>query len=184
ALQMRIAKIEPRVVRTAFLELGFHMPPDGRGERAAHVFAQTHHLADFADRRAWAIVDHRRRDPRAVAAIFLVDVLDHLLAPFVLEIDVDVGRLTPLLGDEALEQEVAGGRVDRSDPEAIADRAVRGRAAALAEDRRIERARISDDVVDGQEIAREIELLDQRQLIFELLDDLVGNAVGPALLRT
>ena len=45
--------------------------------------------------------------PGAVAAVFLVDVLDHLLAPLVLEIDVDVGRLVALLGDEALEQQVA-----------------------------------------------------------------------------
>jgi hypothetical protein len=30
-------------------------------------------------------------------------VLDHLLAPLVLEIDVDVGRLVAGLGDEALE---------------------------------------------------------------------------------
>ena len=42
----------------------------------------------------------------AVAAVFLVDVLDHLLAPLVLEIDVDVGRLVALGADEALEQQV------------------------------------------------------------------------------
>ena len=42
-----------------------------------------------------------------------------------LEIDVDVGRLLALLGDEALEQQVAGRRVDRGDPERVADRAVR-----------------------------------------------------------
>jgi hypothetical protein len=34
-------------------------------------------------------------------------MLDHLLAPLMLEIDVDVGRLAPLLGNEALEQQVA-----------------------------------------------------------------------------
>ncbi len=38
-------------------------------------------------------MDHGRGDPGAVAAVFLVDVLDHLLAPLMLEIDVDVGRL-------------------------------------------------------------------------------------------
>ena len=34
-----------------------------------------------------------------------VDVLDHFLAPFVLEVDVDVRRLVALAGDEALEQQ-------------------------------------------------------------------------------
>ena len=128
-------------------------------------------------------MDHGRRDPGAVAAVFLVDVLDHLLAPLVLEIDVDVGRLLALLGNEALEQQVAGRRVDRGDPEAVADRAVRRRAAALAQDRRVETAREGDDVVDGQEVAREIEPLDQRQLVIQLLQHLVRNAVRPALLR-
>jgi hypothetical protein len=95
--------------------------------------------------------------PARVAAVFLVDVLDHFFAPLMLEIDVDVGRLAPLLGDEALEQKVAGRRVDRGDPEAIADGAVGRRAAALAQDRRVEAAREGDDVVDGEEIAREVE---------------------------
>src|SRR5258707_874294 len=83
------------------------------------------------------------------------------IAPFMLEIDVEVGRLLALLGDEALEQQVAGRGIDRGDPEAIADRAVRRAAPALAQDRRVEAPREGDDVVDGQEIAREVELFDQ-----------------------
>ena len=127
ALQMRVGKVEPGVLRALLLELGVHAAPDGRGERGGDVFAKPHHLADLADRRARAVMDHGRGDAGAVAAVFLVDVLDHLLAPLMLEIDVDVGRLLALLGDEALEQQVAGRRVDRGDAEAIADRAVRRR---------------------------------------------------------
>ena len=63
-----------------------------------------------------------------------IDVLDHLLAPLVLEIDVDVGRLVALRRDEALEQEVDAVGVDRGDAEAVADRGIGRRAAALAED--------------------------------------------------
>ena len=59
----------------------------------------------------------------------LVDVLDHLLAPLVLEIDVDVGRLAPLGRDEALEQEVDAIGIDLGDAEAIADDRVGRRAA-------------------------------------------------------
>src|SRR5438445_458962 len=43
------------------------------------------------------------RDRSAVAAVLAVDVLDDLLAPVVLEVDVDIGRLVALLRDEALE---------------------------------------------------------------------------------
>ena len=112
---------------------------------------------------------------------FCVDVLDHLLAPLMLEIDVDVGRLLALLGNEPLEQQVAGRRVDRGDAERIADGAVRRAPAPLAEDRRAKAAGEGDDVVDGQEIAREVELLDQLQLVVELGQHLVRDAVAPAL---
>ena len=46
------------------------------------------------------------------AAVLAVDVLDHLLAALVLEVDVDVGRLVALGADEALEQQAwrASGR--------------------------------------------------------------------------
>src|SRR6185369_4696523 len=125
-------------LRALFLQFRVHAAPDSRGERTADIFGKAHHLADFADRRARAVVDYRRGDPGAGAAVFLINVLDHLLAPLMLEIDVDVGRLAALLTNEALEQQVAGRRVDRGDAEAITDGAVRRRAAPLAQDRRVE----------------------------------------------
>ena len=134
-------KVEPGIIGAlGSSSSSLHAAPDGRGERRRDVFAQAHHLADFADRAARAVMDHGRGDAGAVAAVFLVDVLDHFLAPLMLEIDVDVGRLLALLGDEALEQQVAGRRVDRGDAEAITDRAVGRAAAPLAQDRRIEAA--------------------------------------------
>ena len=69
-----------------------------------------------------------------MAAIAVVDVLDDDLAPLVLEIDVDVRRLATVGGDEALEQEIDAGGIDLGDAEAVADRGIRRRAAALAQD--------------------------------------------------
>ena len=80
--------------------------PQRAGKRSDRVLRQAEHLADFADGAAAAIADHRRGQAGALAAIFFVDVLDHLLAPLMLEIDVDVGRLAALGGDEALEQQI------------------------------------------------------------------------------
>ena len=71
-------------------------------------------------------MDYGCGDPGTVAAVLFVDVLDHFLAPLMLEIDVDVGRLASLLGNEALEQQVVQRRIDRSDAQAVADGAVRG----------------------------------------------------------
>jgi hypothetical protein len=55
-----------------------------------------------------------------VAAVLSVDVLDHLFAPLMLEVDVDVGRLASLLRDEALEQQSMPLGFDLGDAEAVA----------------------------------------------------------------
>ena len=144
---------------------------------------QPHRLADLAHGRARAIADDGGGEPGAVAAVARVDVLDHLLAPLVLEIDVDVGRLLALGRDEALEQQVDLGRVHRGDAEAVADGGVGRRAAPLAQD--VLRAREVDDVVHGEEIGRVVELADQLQLALDerlhLLRDAVGKAPARAL---
>ena len=107
--------------------------PDGLGQRRRHVRRQPQRLADLADRAARAIVDDGRADRGAIAPVALVNILDHLLAPLVLEIDVDVGRLAAVLRNEAGEQKLGLVRIDRGDAEAKADGAVGRRAAALAE---------------------------------------------------
>ena len=95
---------------------------------------QPERLADLADRRAAAIADHGGGDAGALAAVFAVDILNDLLAPLVLEIDVDVGRLAPLRRDEALEQQIGAVGIDLGDAETEADGGIGRRAAALAED--------------------------------------------------
>ena len=67
-------------------------------------------------------------------AVALVDPLDHLLAPVGVEVDVDVGLLVAVLGDEPLERQPVEDRVDRGDAERVADRRAGRRSPALAED--------------------------------------------------
>ena len=106
--------------------------------------------ADVAQRRARPVADDHRGERGAVPAVLAVDVLDHLLAPLVLEVDVDVGRLLPLDADEAAEQQAGAARVDLGDVQAVADERVGGAAAALAQDVLV--ARPVDDVGDGEEV--------------------------------
>ena len=107
-------------------------------------------------------MDDGGADGGAVAAIALIDVLDHLLAPLVLEVDVDVGRLAAVGGQEAGEQQVALHRVDRRHSQAVADHAVGRRAAPLAEDAL--GAGEGDDVVHGDEERCELFGFDEREL--------------------
>ena len=105
--------------------------------------------------------------PGAELSVFLVDVLDHPLAPIAArQIEIDVGPLAALFRQEPLEQQIHPDRIDRGDPEAVADGAVGGRAAPLHEDVLLP-AEI-DDVPDDEEVAGEIELLDEIQLARDL----------------
>jgi hypothetical protein len=63
----------------------------------------------------------------------LVSPLDHLLAPLMLEIDIDIRQLLVFSGDEALEEQATSYRIDGGDAKHIPDGGVGGRAAALAE---------------------------------------------------
>ena len=106
---MRLGRVEADAARRRPRDTPARRPaPDRAGERPDRVLGQAEDLADLADRRARAVGDDGGGDAGAVAAVFLVDVLHHLLAPLVLEIDVDVGRLVALGRDEALEEEVGG----------------------------------------------------------------------------
>ena len=89
---------------------------------------------------------------RMMAAIFVVDVLDHLLAALVLEVDVDVRWLLALLGDETLEQKIDLLGIDLGDLEAVTNDRIGRRATPLAQDAL--GARKANDVVDGQKIGR------------------------------
>ncbi len=115
--QGRIGGIEPSLAHTVVLDAIIAPAPDAPGERGRHVARQAHDLANLADGAARAVADHRGGDAGAVARVFLVDVLNHLLAPLMLEIDIDIGRLVALGRDEALEEEVDASRIDLGDAE-------------------------------------------------------------------
>ena len=145
----------------------YRLRPDRcHGEQPVdRVLAEPHGLAGVAQRAADAVGHHRRGQPGPFAAVLAVDVLDDLLAAFVLEIHVDVGRFVTLGGDEALEQQIDAIRVDRGDLQAVAHRRVGGRAASLAQNAHA--AGGPDDVGDGEEIGGVFQLADERQLVFE-----------------
>ena len=98
-----------------------------------------------------------------------------------LEVDVDVGRLVALAADEAFEQQAAVRRIDGGDAQAIADRGIRRRAAALTEDAAF--AGEGDEVGDGQEVRLVAQLGDQCQLALDLLADRFRRAGGIAALQ-
>src|SRR5580692_5570824 len=177
----RISGVEPDLADVVLRDAFVIAAPDGLGEGGRHIRRQSEHLADFADGTTRAVMDDGRANGGAVASIAVVDVLDHLLAPLMLEIDIDVGRLAALFRDETGEEEVDLLGVHLGDAEAIADRAIGRGASPLAED--AFRAREGDHLMNSEEIALESELGDERELIGDELANLVRDAEGIFLLR-
>ena len=150
----REARLE-RVVRVHVLEA-----PKVLRQPVDLALLDPQHLADLARGAPVAVGDHVRGHRRRGGAVARVDVLDHALAPVAArQVEVDVGPLAALLGQEALEEQLHPDRVDGGDAEAVADRAVRGRAAALHQDS-LAPAEVHD-VPDDQEVAGELELADE-----------------------
>ena len=141
------------------------------------VHREPQHPARIADRRAPAVADLLADHRRVLAAVALVHVLQHALAVAVREVDVDVRRALALLAQEALEEQAEADRVHGGDAETETDGGVRRRAASLAE--HAGAAREAHDVPDDQEIAREAELADDRELVRQLLDRAPRCASAP-----
>ncbi len=112
------------------------------------------HLEDAAD-----VADHRLRLHRPegddlrdlLASVFLRDVVDHLAAAPLAEIDVDIRQRDAVGIQEALEDEVVVDRVDVRDPHAVRDEAARGGTAAWT-DRNAFFARVADEIPDDEEV--------------------------------
>ncbi|MNJ25375.1 hypothetical protein D3C77_198190 [compost metagenome] len=149
--------------------------PVAGGQAGGDVLGQAQDLADLANGAARTEVDDGGGDARSVAAIAIVDVLDDLLAPFMLEVHVDVGRLVPVLGQEALEQQVGFRRVHGGDAKHVTNGGIGRRSPALAQDALV--ARHSHDVVDGQEVGRDRLAADEGQFLVQQGLNLGGNAV-------
>ena len=109
-------------------------PVDPLGERVGLPGREARGLRHLAQRRARPVGDDVRDLRGAVAPVLLVDVLDHLLAALVLDVEVDVGRAVALGREEPLEQQAERDRVGLGDTERVTDRAVRRAPPPLAVD--------------------------------------------------
>ena len=139
--------------------------PDRVGQQSSDVFRQPQRLADVADRAARTIMNHGGDNRGAVAAIAIEDILHHLFAARMFEIDIDIGRLAAFLGEKTLEQKIDLDRIDGSHAEHETHGRIGRRSPALTQD--VLRPRVMDDVVHGQKIMRVIEFFDQRQFLLQ-----------------
>lgn|GEM_PF-2825858 len=180
--------VQRRVLR---IESGFGKPlwrrhvvapaATASGQRVDMLGWQAKGLAHVPNRAGEMVGAGHCRQGRPLAPVAIEDVLDHLLAPLVLEVHVDIRRLVALLGNESLEQHAHSGRVQLSDAQCKAHGRVGSRSPALAQDGPTSGE--ADDVMDRQEVALVLQVLDQSEFRLELRQGLVRDPVRPAPVR-
>src|SRR5205807_9134757 len=118
---------------------------------------------------------------RAVFSVAPINFLDDRFAPVAAgKIEIDIGPTFPALIQETFEHEIVADRIDRRDPEAITNYAVRRAPSALDHD--VVLATEFNDVPNDQEIAGEPELDDECKLFFDLPTHFCAHR-GVTLLR-
>ena len=121
-LDARRSRVEPLFGEAGRQLLPFIPPGQRCGQSVDACHVETQHPAGVTQGALGAIGDQRRRQRRAFATVFAVDVGDDLVAPLMLEIDVDIRRFAALLRDEAFEQHAGPLGIDGGDAQREADR--------------------------------------------------------------
>jgi hypothetical protein len=119
--------------------------------------------------------------PRAVRSVLGRHVVDDLAPALEAEVDVEVRHRDALGVEEALEEQVVLERIDVRDAQAVGDDGAGARAAARPHGDAVLLGPV-DEVPDDEEVARELHLDDDAELVFRALPDL-GRDHGIAPLQ-
>src|SRR5439155_10351432 len=130
------------------------------------------HAADVADGRLGLQRTEGDDLGHALLAVFLADVIDHVFAPFLAEIDIDIGRLAAVRIEEALEEQVVFERIDVAELEHVADERAARRAAGAGRNALADRE--TDEIPDDEKVAGEAHAADDVQLMMEALERRLG----------
>ncbi len=154
------------------LELDAQLVRDRLGDAVHLAVAQAQHAADVADGGPGEHGAEGDDLGHVVGAVLARDVVDDLVAPAVLEVDVDVRHRHAVGVEEALEGQLVADRVDRRDAQRVGHDRARRRAAAGGRDALL--AGEAGEVGDDQEVARVAHPDDDAELVVEPLLELRG----------
>ena len=130
-------------------------PRDGQAQGPAHV----------ADRRPGRQRAERADLGHVRHAVFFLDVLNHLAAPLLAEVDVDIGRLAAALIQKTLEQQVVLQRANVAQVQPVGDQRANARTAGRGLNALL--AGETDKIPHDQEVVGEAQLVDHPQLAIE-----------------
>ncbi|MPM27380.1 hypothetical protein SDC9_73890 [bioreactor metagenome] len=180
ALQVALVAVVEQLLQRDVL--AHHRVGHRLGDLVAQRVRLAQHPAGVLDRLLG--LDGAVRDDRAdlVGAVLVGDVLDHVAAAPVVEVDVEVGHRDALGVEEALEDQAVLDRVQLGDVQGV--RAHRAGAGATAgADLDALGLGPLDVVGHHQEVPREAHLLDDADLVVGPVADLGGDPVGVAVVQ-
>ena len=157
--------------------LAHHRRRERLGDPVAERVGEAEHPGRVLDRRLGLdrAVGDDLGDP--VIAVLLGHVPDHVAAPALVEVDVDVRHRHALGVEEPLEHQAERDRVQVGDAHRVGDDRAGGRAAARADPDPVALGP-HDEVGDDEEVAAEPHLLDDAHLVLGPLAPLVVVAAG------
>src|SRR5690606_28400844 len=103
------------------------------------------------------------------SAVTPIDLLNDLLAPLMLKVDVDIRRLVPFCAQEAFEQQIASRRIDSSYSEHETHSTVGRTPSSLAQDPSL--AGNINNLFGTQEVGGDIQYGDEVQFLLNLSHD-------------
>ena len=172
--------IDDRLLLTRLLEARLALDRlferDGIGRVGGHQLAEPvdlpvghfEHASDVAERRARLQRSEGDDLRNPVAAVALLHVGDHLVAPLLAEVDVEVRHRHAVGIEEALEEEPEAKRIEVGDRQRPGDDRA-GAGAAPRPDGNAARLRPFDEVGDDQEVARILHRRDDAELELQTL---------------
>ena len=93
---------------------------------AHHIFRQSQRLSHFANGTAGTVCDNGRREPCPIPTIFAVNILNDLLTPLMLKINVNVRRFVPLGRNKPLKQKIDFRRINSCNTQTITNSGIGG----------------------------------------------------------
>ena len=154
---------------------------DHLGQRVGFRQRQVHdpgHILDAHLGGHGAVGDDLRH---LVAAVFLHDIVDHLLTTFIVEVGIDIGHGLPVGVQETFEQQPVLDRIDVRDADAIGHHTAGGRSATRSDEYAQLPAGL-DEIGYDQKVAGESHRPDREQFeaqpFIDLRRDLAVSLLG------
>src|SRR5215211_4732555 len=99
----KTVRIETRLDHSLRVALPAIPPLMVFGDLVDALWIESKRLADIAQYTTRSVTNYGCGQRRAIAPVLVVDILNDLFAPLMLEVDIDIRRLVALATDEALE---------------------------------------------------------------------------------